>query len=138
MQRKSQVCPCLKYSDAPAAIEWLAKAFGFESHLVVDGENNKIAHAQLTYENCMIMLGSTGNRELDKYMKAPGDLRGINTQAAYITVKDIDDHYARAKSAGAKMILDIKDEDYGGRGYTCQDPQGVIWSFGSYDPWGND
>jgi uncharacterized glyoxalase superfamily protein PhnB len=135
MSQKSNIIPGLKYADAPAAIDWLCTAFDFNQHLVVPAEDNKIAHAQLTYRGCMIMLGSTGNGDLDKYMKASGDLRGINTQSAYLIVEDIDEHYARAKAAGAKMIVDIKDEDYGGRGYTCQDPQGVLWSFGSYDPW---
>ncbi len=135
MTNKSTIFPALKYNDAQAAIDWLQEAFGFSTHLVVPGEKEKIAHAQLIYDNAMIMLGSTGNGEFDKYMKCPGDLRGINTQSAYIVVTEIDAHYARAKAAGAKIILDIKDEEYGGRGYTCQDPQGVIWSFGTYNPW---
>ncbi len=44
-------------------------------------------------------------------------------------------HCACAKAAGAKIVIDIKDEDYGGRGYTCRDPEGHIWNFGTYDPW---
>lgn len=132
---KSQAIPCLKYTDAKAAIAWLEKAFGFHAHLVVPGERDIIAHAQLTFQNTMIMISSSGNSDLDKYMKSPGGLRGINTQIAYIIIDHVDDHYTKAKEAGAKIILDIKDEEYGGRGYTCQDPQGVIWSFGTYDPW---
>ncbi len=132
---KKAIFPGMKYEDASAAIEWLCDAFGFKKHLVVPGEGDKIAHAQLVLGDVMIMLGSTGNGELDKYMKSPGQLRGINTQSAYIVVDEIDKHYDRAKAAGAKIILDIKDEEYGGRGYTCQDPQGVLWSFGTYNPW---
>ena len=67
--------------------------------------------------------------------KTPKDLNGINTQTPYIIVEEIDDHYSRAIAAGAKIVLDIKDEDYGGRGYSCQDPEGYIWNFGSYNPW---
>lgn len=135
MSSRSQVFPALRYSDAHAAIEWLCQAFDFKRHLVVPGDENKIAHAQLIYNNVMIMLGSSGKGEFDKYMKPPGELRGINTQSAYIVVDNIDEHYEKAKEAGAKIILEIKDEEYGGRGYTCQDPQGVLWSFGTYDPW---
>ena len=54
---------------------------------------------------------------------------------AYIIVSDIDEHYARAKAAGATITIEIKDEDYGGRVYSCRDPQGQLWNFGSYDPW---
>lgn len=53
----------------------------------------------------------------------------------YIIVEDADAHYARATGAGAKIVLDIKDEDYGGCGYSCRDPEGHLWNFGTYDPW---
>jgi len=135
MSSKSKIFATMKYEDAHAAMKWLCEALGFEKHLVVDGPDGTVAHAQMRYKDVMIMLGSTGDQELDKYMKSPGELRGINTQSAYILVDDIDAHYRQAKTFGAKIILDIKDEEYGGRGYTCQDPQGVIWNFGTYNPW---
>ncbi len=43
----STVIPGLRYRDAPAAIEWLVKIFGFEKHLVVTNPDGSIAHAQL-------------------------------------------------------------------------------------------
>ena len=135
MNNGTTIIPALKYIDAPAAIEWLCRVFSFKQHLVVPGDKGKIAHAQLVYNNAMIMLGSTGNGELDKYLKSPGELRGINTQCIYLVVEDIDVHSNKTKAAGAKIILDIKDEDYGGRSYTCQDLEGVLWSFGTYNPW---
>jgi uncharacterized glyoxalase superfamily protein PhnB len=58
---KATVIPCLRYRDAPAAIEWLCRAFGFEKHLVVPGESGTIAHAELSFGNGMIMLGSVKN-----------------------------------------------------------------------------
>ena len=125
----------MRYKDAPAAIEWLCSAFGFEKHLVVPGENGAIVHAQLSFGNAMIMLGSEFDNEYGKFVKSPKDLDGINTQAAYIIVEEIDEHYRRAIDTGAEIILDIKDEDYGGRGYSCQDPEGNVWNFGSYNPW---
>ena len=54
----STVIPALRYRDATAAIDFLCLAFGFEKHLVVPGDNGKIAHAQLTFGNGMIILGS--------------------------------------------------------------------------------
>lgn len=134
-QNGSIIIPTIRYKDAPAAIEWLCNAFGFKKHLIVPGEDETIAHAQLNFGNAMIMLGSENDNGYGKFVKTPKDLNGINTQAPYIIVEEIDKHYQRAISAGAKILLDIKDEDYGGRGYSCQDPEGHIWNFGSYNPW---
>jgi uncharacterized glyoxalase superfamily protein PhnB len=133
-ETKANVIPCLRYADAPAAIEWLVRVFGFEKHLVVPGDGGTIAHAQLSFGNGMIMLASAKHSDFDRFMALPGDIGGRETRAAYVIVSDPDAIYARAKAAGAEILLDIKDEDYGGRGFTCRDPQGHIWSFGSYDP----
>lgn len=135
-QSHANVIPGLRYNDAAAAIEWLCQAFGFEKHLVVPGEHGSIAHAQLTFGNGMIMLGSARDDEFGRLVKPPRDLGGCGTQSPYIIVEDADKHYARAVAAGAKIVIDIKDEDYGGRGYSCMDPEGHVWNFGTYDPWG--
>jgi len=134
-QHGSVIIPTLRYKDAPAAMEWLCDAFGFKKHLVVPGENGTIAHAQLSYGNAMIMLGSENNDEYGKLLGLPKDLNGLNTQAPYIVVEEVDEHYQRAVAAGAAIVMDLKDEDYGGRGYSCQDPEGYVWNFGSYNPW---
>jgi uncharacterized glyoxalase superfamily protein PhnB len=134
-QTRANVIPTMRYHDATAAIEWLCNAFGFEKHLVVPGENGTIAHAQLTFGNGMIMLGSASDDAYGQLVKPPRDLQGASTQSPYIVVEDTDAHYRRAVAAGAKIEMDIKDEDYGGRGYTCRDPEGQVWNFGSYDPW---
>ena len=128
------IIPALRYRDAPSAIDWLCRAFGFEKHLVVPGENGTIAHAQLVFRNSMIMLGSSGNHhEYDRLLRDPGE-DGV-TQAPYVIVEDADAHYATAKAAGAEMLMDIEDQPHGGRAYTCRDPEGHIWNFGTYDPW---
>ncbi|MCB1163702.1 VOC family protein [bacterium] len=127
--------PTLRYQDAAAAIEWLCEAFGFEKHLVVPAENGAIAHAQLTFGNGMVMLGSARESEFDDLQKPPGALGRAVSQSPYIVVDDPDLHYARAVAAGAEIVVDIKDEDYGGRDYSCRDPEGHLWNFGSYDPW---
>jgi uncharacterized glyoxalase superfamily protein PhnB len=132
---KATVIPCLRYRDAPAAIEWLCRAFGFEKHLVVPNQDGTIAHAQLSFGNGMIMLGSVVESEFGRLMKQPDEIGGAETQTAYVIVSDADAVYARAKAAGATIVVEIKDEDYGGRGFTCRDPEGHLWSFGTYDPW---
>ena len=132
---KATMIPCLRYRDAPAAIEWLCRAFGFEKHLVVPSEDGTIAHAQLSFGNGMVMLGSVLESEFGRLMKQPDEIGGAETQTAYVIVSDADAIYARAKAAGATIVMEIKDEDYGGRGFTCRDPEGHLWSFGTYDPW---
>ena len=132
---RATTIPCLRYHDAPAAIDWLCKAFGFEKQLVVPDSDGGIAHAQLSYGNGMIMLGSVVDSEYGRLMKQPGEIGNANTQSCYLVVSDADAVYRRAREAGAEIVLDIKDEDYGGRGFTCRDPEGHIWSLGTYDPW---
>ncbi|HVS89572.1 MAG TPA: VOC family protein [Candidatus Acidoferrum sp.] len=129
------IIPGMRYRNAPAAIEWLCKAFGFEKQLVVPGENGMIAHAQLTFGNGMIMLGSGHDNEYGRLIKQPDEIGGAETRSAYVIVPDADAHYARAKAAGAEIVIDIKDESYGGRGYTCRDLEGHLWNFGTYNPW---
>ena len=131
----ANIIPTMRYTDAPAAIEWLCEAFGFEKHLVVPGEGGTIAHAQLVFGNGMIMLGSALDNEFSKLQKPPSALGGVGSQSSYIIVQDADKHYARAVEAGAEIVVEIKDEDYGGRGYSCRDPEGHVWNFGTYDPW---
>ena len=131
------VIPTIRYADAPAAIEFLCNAFGFERHLVVEAEDGSIAHAQLAFGNGMIMLGSAhddADDEFGRYQKPIGEV-GVGTQSPYVIVEDADAHHAQAVAAGAKVVMDLTDADYGGRGYGCLDPEGHIWSFGTYDPW---
>ncbi len=132
------VIPTLRYDDAAAAITWLCEAFGFDEHLVVAGEDGTIAHAQLVFGNGMIMLGTAHPSEFDNLQKPPSALGGAVSQSPYIVVDDADKHYARAVAAGAEIVMEIRDEDYGGRGYSCRDPEGHLWNFGSYDPWASE
>ena len=126
------VIPTLRYRDAAAATEWLCGAFGFEKHLVVASEDGTVVHAQLVFGNGMVMLGAVGGSEFDDLQKPPS---GVVTQSAYLIVEDVDRHHDRAVAAGAEIVMAIRDEDYGGRGYSCRDPEGHVWNFGSYDPW---
>lgn len=132
---KSDIIPTMRYNDAVAAIEWLCKAFGFEKRLVVPGDDGRIAHAQLTFGNGMVMCSSVHGNEYDELVKPPSETGGIGTQSPYIIVADADKHYERAVAAGAKIAIDIEDQDHGGRAYSCRDPEGHLWNFGTYDPW---
>src|SRR5437899_9411587 len=96
------IIPTMRYHDAPAAIEWLCRAFGFEKHLVVPGDGGTIAHAQLTFGNGMIMLGSARDDQYGTLVQPPRGPAGGCTQSPYIIVPDADAHYRQAVAAGAK------------------------------------
>lgn len=127
--------PCLRYRQAPEAIEWLCRAFGFEKHAVYPGEPGTIAHAELTLGQGMIMLGSVLDTAFGEHMVQPEAVGGRETQCPYVVVPDADALYARAQASGAEIVMPIKDEAHGGRAFSCRDLEGHLWNFGTYDPW---
>jgi uncharacterized glyoxalase superfamily protein PhnB len=132
------IIPSFKYRDAPRAIEFLCAAFGFEKHVVYEGENGAIDHAQLKLGPDFIMLGSARNDEAWP-SKTPSDLGGA-TGGVYVVLErdeDIDAHCVRARAAGAQIIREPNSPDYGGRSYSAADLEGYLWSFGSYRPEGH-
>ena len=135
MPATSSPATAVRYRDVAAAVDWLCTAFGFEKQTVVAGENGAIDYAQLVCGRAMLMLAPVRDTPLDQLMKQPDEVGGAATQSCYLVVDDADTHHARAKAAGAEIVLDLQDDDFGGRGYTCRDPEGHIWMFGTYDPW---
>ncbi|MGE3147769.1 MAG: VOC family protein [Pseudorhodoplanes sp.] len=135
VENRSTAIPCLRYRDAKAAIDFLCRAFGFTQKMVVPGDGDTIAHAELTHSAGMIMLGSMKEGAYDNLMarKTPRELGG-GTQSVYVVVADADAHHARALKEGAEIVIALATHDYG-RDYTCRDPEGHVWTFGSYDPW---
>jgi uncharacterized glyoxalase superfamily protein PhnB len=118
--------PSLRYDDAPAAIDWLERAFGFEREMVVEEDKGTIAHAQLKYGDGMIMLGSERDDDWGPH---------VGRSWVYVAVEgDVDAHYERAKAAGAEVVREPTDQEYGSRDYSVRDPEGNVWSFGSYRP----
>jgi uncharacterized glyoxalase superfamily protein PhnB len=132
----SSVIPCLRYRDARRMIAWLQDAFGFQPQAVYEDDRGGIAHAQLTLGSGMIMLGSAreGDDEFGRVQSTPSALGGT-TQSPYLVVADADAVHQRAVAAGAEVVIGIKDEDHGGRGFSCRDPEGHLWNVGTYDPW---
>ncbi len=131
------IVPSLRYRNALAAIDWLIRAFGFEKQAVYLGpDSTTVMHAQLTFGNGMIMLGSVDNgTEYGKLTVQPDEIGRRETKGIYLIVNDADQVHATAKAAGAEMVLDIRDMDYGGRAFTCRDLEGHLWNIGTYDPW---
>jgi len=132
----SAVVPCLRYRDAHAAISWLCEVFGFERHLVVKGDDGIVVHAQLALGKGMIMLGSVRpDSGYGALLAQPDEIGGRQTQTVYLTVDDADAVHERALRMGAVIVIPLVDEEYGGRGFTCRDAEGHVWSVGTYDPW---
>jgi uncharacterized glyoxalase superfamily protein PhnB len=128
--------PTLVYKDPNTAFEFLKNALGFQEHSVYRDDQNIIQHSELKLGEAMIMIGLfRPESEFGKMIGTPREANGLNTQTAYFIIDDVDSHYQIAKDAGAQMVMELKDEDYGGRGYSCKDPEGYIWNFGSYNPY---
>lgn len=132
------IIPTMQYQDANKAVDWLCEAFGFEQKMVYRDDNGNVMHAELTYKNSVIMIGPRTDTPFGRMVKSPAELEGFNTQIIYMIVDDADAHYQKATAAGAKVAIDIQDQSYGGRDYTCRDFEGYLWSFGTYSPWGEE
>jgi uncharacterized glyoxalase superfamily protein PhnB len=110
--------PFLRFDDPDAALAWLARAFGFKEHVVYRGDEGSVQHAEIELGPGIVMFG-------------PGDPA---SQGVYVAVEDVNAHYERAKAAGAEIVREIEDTDYGSREYTARDLEGHVWSFGTYRP----
>jgi uncharacterized glyoxalase superfamily protein PhnB len=120
------VWPSLRANDARALIRFLVDAFGFEE-TVVYGDGDRVDHAQLSWPlGGGIMLGSARTDPDDQFALTPG------TFGAYVVADDIDGLYARAKAAGARITREPEATDYGSRDFAARDPEGNLWSFGTY------
>lgn len=134
IETRSTIMPTMRYRNAPAAIDWLSKVFGFERHAVYANPDGTIAHAELTLNGGMIMLGSGKDDEYGRGFKPPSEL-GFETRSTYIVVPDADAVHARAVAAGANIVRPLQDTPYGSREFSLKDPEGHSWSIGTYDPW---
>ena len=117
------IYPTLRYDDAPAAIRFLSEAFGFHADEVHE-DGGRIAHAQLGWQNSLVMLGS----------RRPDDPFDTGRCSVYVAVDDPDAHCARARAAGAEILMELTDQPYGSRDYAARDPEGNVWCFGTYRP----
>ena len=125
MPSASTLIPGLFYDDPNAALDWLAKAFGFETRVCVTGPDGSVVHSEMEVGEGVVMVGGTTHSG----RKSPRSLGGANTQGAQIFVDGIDAHYARAKAAGATIAYELENKDYGDRGYGALDPEGHLWWF---------
>src|SRR5580658_1023467 len=134
----STIIPSLRYHDAHAAIEWLVRVFGFTKQAVYEGPNDTVAHAQLTYGDGMLMLGSASNAGI--FAKLSIDLKETGRRetvglSLIVSDEECAAMYERVKRAGAEIVQPLSSPDYGGKSFGCRDLEGHIWWVGSYNPW---
>ena len=119
------VWPAFRARDARALIDFLVEAFGFVENVAYE-EGGVIAHAQLDWpEGGGIMLGDD-RPGASEWTRAPG------TAGAYVVTADIDALHARALAAGAEILEGPIEREYGSRDFIARDPEGNLWSFGTY------
>ncbi len=126
--------PLMRYRDLAEAMTWLEQAFDFEKQIAVSDSDGAVIYGQMSYRGGLIMMGAVRDTDLDKLMRQPDEVGGIGTQSCYLVIDDADTHYARAQEAGAEIVLELKSDGLGRRGYSCRDPEGHIWNFGTYSP----
>lgn len=113
------------YQDPKAALAWLEKAFGFELSMLLEDADGNVAHSQMEFGDSYVMIG----QEWSADHKSPKSLGGKNTQTVHIQIDtDLDEHFARAKAAGAVIDAEPEMQFYGDKTYRCRDPEGHIWT----------
>jgi PhnB protein len=118
------ITPYLYYEDLPDALKWLAKAFGFKTFGPTMRRKGKLTHAAMKLdEKTVVMMGDPG----PKY-RNPRRLRQA-TQSLYVTAKGVDKLFARAKKAGARVLEEPMNTEYGHRRFGVEDPEGHQWYF---------
>ena len=125
-----RIYPTLRYRDAEAMIRWLKDIFGFTERVVYRSDG-VVRHAELAYGSSILMLGQSRD---DEYGRLIGDISGRRTDSIYVAVNDPDTLHAKAKAAGARIEMELHNTDYGSRDFACRDPEGNLWSFGTYWP----
>jgi uncharacterized glyoxalase superfamily protein PhnB len=121
--RQPALCPYIYYEDTPAALDWLGRAFGFRERLRVTDDDGSVQHAEMEFgDDAVIMMGSPPGYKSAAHL-------GQVTSSIYVRVSDVDEHYQRAVAAGAGILREPVDQDYGERNYGATDPEGQHWWF---------
>lgn len=116
------VYPTMRYDDPDAAVDWLQRRLGFEERVVYRNDDGGIVHAELAFGGQLVMLG-------------PADTeRAVGPAWTYLVTAEPDALYERAVEAGAEVVQEITEQDYGAREFTIRDPGGNLWSAGTYQP----
>jgi uncharacterized glyoxalase superfamily protein PhnB len=121
------ISPLIFYRDARAALDFLERAFGFETRMVVDDGQGGVVHSESVFEEHVVMVSGPPP---EKY-GSPLDLGGKSTGSIHVQLQGgLDGICERARAAGAVIEREPADQSYGDRVFTCLDPEGHSWSFG--------
>ncbi|MFZ1997350.1 MAG: VOC family protein [Solirubrobacteraceae bacterium] len=131
-QLRPNIFPAVRYRDADAGIAFLTRAFGATEKAVHRGDDGAIRHAELALGAGLVMVGE--QRE-DGTLGGQAPRPLSSTISIYVVVEDPDAHHAVAREAGGTVVRELEDTDYGSREYSVRDPEGNLWSFGTYDPY---
>jgi uncharacterized glyoxalase superfamily protein PhnB len=114
------------YKDPFAALDWLAKAFGFERTMLITNPDGSFGHSEMSFGNGYITVGG----EWASWTASPANAGGTCTQVLHVQLdEDVDAHCARARAAGAEVFREPNTEFYGDRVYSARDPEGHVWTF---------
>jgi uncharacterized glyoxalase superfamily protein PhnB len=130
---KQSIYPAVRYQNARAAIEWLTSVLGCTENVLYPGEGDTIAHAQFEIAGNLFMLGSVKPGDLARGPSIP-DAIGATTYIAFDKPETVDALHARVTAAGGEIVRELQDTDYGSREFGVRDPEGHMWSFGTYKP----
>ncbi|HUW02296.1 MAG TPA: VOC family protein [Acidimicrobiales bacterium] len=124
------IWPALMYEDAPAAIEFVTKVLGFETQIVVPGDDpSVVVHSQLKWPGGGVVQIGSADREDNIYSRLKGSV------SLYIVTDDPESVLARCEAAGADIADPLVEVDYGesgDRNFTVRDTEGNLWCFGTY------
>ena len=124
--------PTVVYRDPKAALDWLAKAFGFETVVLLTDAEGNLAHAEMAFRDGRVgVAGEWQGAQLGgARMRSPASLDGVGTQFLWVVLESgLDTHCETARAAGARITEEPADQFYGARSYRAMDPEGHVWSF---------
>jgi uncharacterized glyoxalase superfamily protein PhnB len=121
----------LRYQDPDKAVSWLCEAFGFTEHSVTRSPDGSFQHGELRLGESTVMI--SGPREAGWLGARTADPLA-SPVSLYAAVDDPVAHFERAKAAGANIVRELEHMDYGSHEYSARDPEGNLWSFGTYRP----
>lgn len=124
----TSIYPTLRYDDPKAATAFLTEALGFVEESMHNDDAGSVAHAELSFGDDIVMLGTRSD--------PPGPF-DTGRAVLYLALDDeaaVDAHHDRAVSAGAPVVMALTDQPYGSREYAVTDPEGNVWTIGSYRP----
>ena len=122
------IFPIIRFKDANAGLAWLKDALGFEEHGVYRGDDGTIHHGELRLGDAWLMIGTESDGGDERWGRRAG------SGFVYLAVDDAGAAFERAQRAGAELISELEERDYGGREFSLRDHEGNVWSLGEYDP----